>query len=116
MALHRVKLQYDAGTDVAFETWLEQWLADMPLWDGTANDVPDAHSHEGVPEHYRGEFVFEWSAERALILDSLEQNLSASADWYRIKYHVCDHDEADRGGCRWDPSETRTGGTVPDGV
>lgn len=50
------------------------------------------------------------------LLDALENALQGTAKWYRLRYHLCDHDlsgDERTGGCEWDDSKTRTGGPVP---
>jgi hypothetical protein len=51
----------------------------------------------------------------AALLNDLETSLSGNAEWYRIRYHSCDHDRpaADRGGCTWDSLKARFSGPVP---
>lgn len=65
-------------------------------------------------EHTTGWWRFAWHEDATLLLDDLEADLQAEVDWYRLKYHVCDHDQSeDRVGCSWDESETREFGTIP---
>jgi hypothetical protein len=47
------------------------------------------------------------------LLDDLESRLSSMQGglWYRVGYHVCDHDEDYPGDCSWE--EVRENGQIP---
>lgn len=82
------------------------------------NEVPSSTTTTALDgsgtEHYRVELAFEWSEDKSIILDQLDQYAAAYCDWHRLGYHVCDHDESDRSGCSWD--EIRENGTVPSNI
>ena len=112
MSIHRVRLRYSEAGAQSFNGWLSTWLVNMQPWAERPNDVPSQRERPGP--HYRGDLTFAWTEEKSIILDQIEGYLSSYCDWYRIGYHVCDHDEADRGDCVWDMQ--RDGGAVPDFV
>lgn len=63
-------------------------------------------------DYCRGQFRFDLNAEsKAELLSSIENQLQRYCSWWRIKYHVCDHDEQERVGCSWD--DVREYGPVP---
>lgn len=70
---------------------------------------------EELPEAYRAGLwrfdVDDHTAEE--LLDTFENILRGPAKWYRIRYHLCSHDEEDPSPCSWDDSKTRLGGPVP---
>lgn len=66
--------------------------------------------------YYAGLYRFDaddHSAEE--LLDTFENVLRGPAKWYRLRYHVCDHDlpSSERSGCEWDDLPPRMGGPVP---
>lgn len=66
--------------------------------------------------HTAGWWRFEWHEDATPLLDDLESDLQSEVEYYRIRYHSCDHDEASGDGCSWDESQTREYGTVPEGI
>jgi hypothetical protein len=73
---------------------------------------------EDLSERYRaGLYRFDPNEHSATkLLDTFENSLRDPAKWYRVRYHVCDHDLSgdERGGCEWDREEPpRMGGDVP---
>jgi len=76
--------------------------------------VNPADAGEPGPEYYSGELAFDWSEDKAFILDNLDGYLSSYCDWHRIRYHVCDHDATEPDSCNWD--EVRESGTIPSDV
>ena len=69
-----------------------------------------------APEHTMGHWRFEMSTGADTLLTDLETSLQSEVGWYRLKYHECDHDEAEQQGCSWDESMTREYGAVPAGI
>lgn len=67
-------------------------------------------------EHTTGVWRFEMTADANTLLADLEADLQAEVNWYRLKYHSCDHDESTQGGCSWDDTQTREFGTIPVGI
>lgn len=120
MTIHRVRLVYSTGGAEAFNDWLSQYLINLQPWSPRENQVPTiSDSGEDTTEHYRGDLTFEWSEDKAIILDQIDGYLSAYCDWYQLGYHVCDHDEDDRDGCSWagPNSEVReSSASIPDDV
>lgn len=65
-------------------------------------------------DYFHGSWRFAWTDDPVQAKDGIAAYLSNNFTWWRIRYHACDHDEAERGGCSWDNSWE--GGTVPAGV
>lgn len=109
MTVHMIQLDIPADAPSGLvDTAIPNWLAARQAW-----QTNDPLSHHGDGGHYRADWRFEFAPhDRPSLLDTLE-NVLNGVDWYRIRYHECDHDEPAiiRDGCSWD--ETRTGGTVP---
>jgi hypothetical protein len=74
----------------------------------------DADDDGGQGEHITGTYRFAQAEEREAIADTLSNRLRGTADWYLIIEHECDHDEAEREGCR--DVRTRTHGDLPEWV
>lgn len=109
----------------AQNSYVSVWLTNMVAWepdgDLTQSNDPPRHVDSSEPispysvDHYRGGvWRFAWSEDKSILLDNLEGQAAAYCDWYRIRWHECDHDADDRQGCQWD--EIRSGGTIPEGV
>ena len=75
-------------------------------------------THGETTDHTTGYWRFAWHEDATTLLDDLETDLQSEADWYRLRYHSCQHDEdsSTRDGCSWDEAQTRDYGTVPAGV
>lgn len=66
-------------------------------------------------EYLSGMRRFDDADDLEAVLDAVEKDVVADAEWYVIEIHVCDHDEEDRSGCGgW--IEERTSGSVPEEV
>lgn len=100
------------------ETAVNEWVQNHPEW----TDDPVAHvfREQATPNgtsHVYGNYFFEQSVGVTTLLDRLEDRLAnvQGGLWYRIGYHVCDHDDQDRetSDCAWDPARTREDGGVP---
>lgn len=97
MTIHRARLFYSTTGAASFHQWLSTWLTNMTPWeaDEVGNEAPSETSAAGVDggtEHYRVELAFEWSHDKAIIIQQLDQYLAAYCDWHRLGYHVCTHD------------------------
>lgn len=58
-----------------------------------------------------GDFRFMPEDDKTALLDDAEAALQGNVSWYRLGYHVCDHDEDGQGGCSW--GTTREYGDIP---
>ena len=116
MSLHRVRLEYEQTGGEQFNEWVAVWLTNMSPWADRENTVPALvdSTLTDAPAHYRGDFTFAWSEDKSIIMDQLWGYLTAYCSWARLQYHVCDHDEENRGGCAW--QETNEHGTIPEEI
>lgn len=85
---------------------LDKWVNNHSEWveDSTEHHVRETNtdpSGSGVT-YWRGSYRFEYSDAKDNLLQKCEDKLTDKCDWYRLGYHVCDHDESDRQGCSWD--------------
>lgn len=65
--------------------------------------------------HVRGHYRFDFAEDKTSLIDAIENDVVIDAEWYEVRYHECDHDQADRSGCpSW--STERSNGTIPDDV
>lgn len=85
---------------------MDDWVSKHSEW--TAD--PDDHTIEETAlyprdpgtVYYRGVYRFELSDAKDNLLQKAGDKLKKKVDWYRLGYHVCDHDETAREGCSWD--------------
>jgi len=77
-----------------------------------ASPVTENTPAEGGTAHFRGRRRFDLVSDKTTLLDDIEQQVVADAEWYEIRYHSCPHDEADGGSCP-DWTTERSYGTVP---
>lgn len=113
MTIHRVRLFHSPTGADSYHGWLDTWLTNMEPWSDpeVTNNLPTQRSPIGSDvTYYQTELEFEWSEDRAIILDQLDGYARSYCDWHRIGYHECAHDDND-GSCSWD--EQRGSGTVP---
>lgn len=127
MVIHAIDFACDKKTSDTFvggtNSYVSVWLTNYIAWepDGNltqSNDPPSVVNTEldgSSLDYYRGGvWRFDWSESKAQLLDNLEGQANAYCDWYRIRWHECDHDEDDDRGCSWD--EVRSDGPVPGGI
>lgn len=118
MTKHMVRL-YAEPPKGEVDTAINNWVSNFNEWTG----APEEHSlTEGNTEldgsgtqHIRGSWYFhDDSDSKTALLDDVESKLQAVVSWYRIGYHVCDHDASNPSRCSWD--DTREYGTVPSDI
>lgn len=117
MSVHMVQIVAENPSDTTLEDertavndWIDSYSETLELQSG---DLIETESVDGQQYLY-GYWRFEISDDKTSLLDDAENALSGVVQWYRIKYHVCDHDESDRSGCTWD--DERTAGSIPEGL
>jgi len=117
MTVHMVRVLAESprgGAATAIDNWVQnysEWTADP-----VAHELREVNTEldGGGTTHLRGDWRFEDQGEAPTdILSDLSDRLQSLEGglWHRLGYHVCDHDEDDRGGCEWD--ETVEVGSVP---
>lgn len=123
MPVHAIRVETSkTSKGIPIETVLSTLVASRKtVLDDEADDrlTPiDPTETEPLDEAYRaGLWRFDSDEEDVDdLLDAFEAVLSGTAKWYRLRYHLCDHDlpaEERTGGCEWDDAKTRSGGPVP---
>lgn len=76
MTIHRVRLFHSLKGAGSFHGWLDTWLTNMDPWtdDEVTNKLPEERTlQDGGNSFYRGELAFEWSEDKAHILDNIDQ-------------------------------------------
>lgn len=114
MTIHRVRLFHSTTGSGSYHGWLGTWLTNMQPWADpeVSNELPTERDPiDGGGTYYQTELAFEWSEDRSIILDQLDQYADAYCEWHRIGYHECSHDDEGGGPCSWD--ERRENGPVP---
>lgn len=106
----RVYISTEGKTSLeAHNTAMDDWVSQQSVW----MEDPDTHHiievsplEEDSTPYYMGTYRFHVPAsdEKDNLLQKCEDKLVNKCDWYRIWYHVCDHDEDEstRDGCTWD--------------
>jgi len=103
------------------ENAVNNWVQNHTEWtdDPVAHELVETNAGVGGTgtAYLRGDYRFIQNETATELLDDLESRLQSLQGglWYRLGYHVCDHDEQQGTPCSWtDPnSETREHGTIP---
>ena len=112
MTVHMIR--FTTAPNVTFNQWVSTWLTNMTAWTEADNQPPTERSLEDGTAYYSEDWRFAWGENsKAVLLDNLTAYAQAYADWGRIEYHECDHDEDYRRGCTM--STEAEWGTIPDG-
>lgn len=102
------------------EAAMNDWVQAHAEWDGQPATFSEWNTElDGSGATY-------YATQARFIMDDTKDNLVQKATdklknkvaWYRLHYHVCDHDEDDRAACPWtDRREwTAKDATIPAGV
>lgn len=111
MAVHMIRLVAAVdSTDTPgmslteINTALDDWVSKHSEWvnDSQEHSITIANSDFDGTEYYVGTYRFELSDAKSNLLQKCEDKLKKKVDWYRLGYHVCDHDESDNTSCPWD--------------
>lgn len=97
---------------------VDNWVRNFTAWKGKPAHNTLTEVTEGGTTYLRGDYRFRLNDEKTALLDTLEHRLQRFQGglWYRVGYHVCNHDEADsrKHACMW--QSTREHGDIPDDV
>lgn len=124
MSVHMFRVFVGAGPMSVsdLETRINDWVAANPEWEADSADHTLTERNtaiDGTGEtYYAVDVRFREEDTKANLLQKLTDKLKDKTDWYRVGYHVCQHDETNGGPCAWDDSAawTATGVRVPAGV
>lgn len=101
---------------------LDTWVGNHSEWveDSVEHAVSETNTQlDGSGTAYwLGSYRFGYSDAKDNLVQKCEDKIVNKCDWYRLGYHICDHDENDRGGCSWDDEREWTAKdvTIPSGV
>lgn len=104
------------------ETRINTWVTNNDTWSGDSipNEISEVNTElDGTGVTYHTVTVrFEETDTKANLLQKFTDKLKNKVDWYRVGYHVCDHDASDPTGCSWDDSVdwTDKNVTIPAGI
>lgn len=118
MAIHCVTVLYSPSsylTDDYLTDWLTNWTpwAEEELSDPSDQSIEDMETGDTIVEaegfrnnrfEIEDDSLDDPTDEASVLLDRLAGEtgyLNSYADWWIIFYHLCDHDEENRGGCSW---------------
>lgn len=119
MATHMIRLFIESGQGNLSQP-VDNWVQNFNEWTGDPVDhtlVETNTEPDGTgTDYYRGDYRFIQDSTKTAVLDDLEQRLQnfQGGMWYRMGYHVCDHDEDDGTACGWE--DQRENGTIPSDI
>lgn len=99
---------------------VNNWVANFNEWteDPVEHTLIETNTEtDGSGTTYiRGDYRFHQDSGKTALLDDLESKLQSIQGglWYRVGYHVCDHDESESTARSWE--DMRENGTVPEDV
>lgn len=123
MAKHMVRLFIEPPQGDA-QTAVGNWVQNHNEWvdDPVEHSLAETNTElDGSGTTYvRGDYRFFQDGTATDLLDDLETRLGniQGGVWYRIGYHVCDHDESATTACSFQDadSEIRENGTIPSDI
>ena len=108
MAVHmiRVVISTQGKTSLdAFNAAMDDWVSEQSEWmeDPNEHNISEVSSREGgASSYYAGTYRFHLTDAKDNLIQKCEDKLVNKCPWWRLGYHVCDHDQDDRHGCSWD--------------
>lgn len=122
MVIHCVDFACNQGAPEAFvgggNSHISNWLSNFNRWQQQQNDPPhlsDTGAETAVLTYWKGgPWRFEWQHDKSAILNGIEGQAQAQCDWYRLRWHECDHQDSSNDGCGW--TDVRTEGAIPVGI
>lgn len=86
----------------AVNDWVEknsEWIEDHDT-----HQISLSHTGNGGTgvAYFRGLFRFTLDDAKDNLIQKASDKVKNKVAWFRLLYHQCDHDEADRGDCTWD--------------
>lgn len=122
MSVHmiRVVASTNGMTLSEINTVMDDWMSNQSEWeaDSTNHVITERETGSGIL-YYGGTYRLTFDSEpKDTLLQKCGDKLKNKVDWYRLGYHVCDHDETDRTGCSWDDERewTDAGVSIPSDV
>jgi hypothetical protein len=113
MTVHMIR--FTTVPSATLQQWVSAWLTNKQAWTEADNRPPEERTTLDGTAHYREDWRFAWEANsKTVLLDDLVTYSQTYADWGRIGYHECDHDENERAGCTMNTEAEW--GTIPDGI
>lgn len=101
------------------ETRVNDWVASNAEWenDDVAHTLTERTTEAGETYHDI-DVRFLPTEDKANLQQKFTDKLVNKADWYRVGYHACDHDEENASPCSWDDAAEWTAKDVqiPEGV
>lgn len=103
-----------SATDL--ETRINDWVSKNNNWTNDRTEHSLRTIHDG--EYYLINVRFHEDDTKTNILQKFEDKLKDKVSWYRVGYHVCDHDSTTGDGCSFiDLTEwTAKDVTIPDDI
>lgn len=102
MTVHMIRVIASPGgmTLSELRTALDDWVANHSEW---VADVEEHQITDAPFDDYRaGTYRFKNTDAKSNLLQKCEDKLKNNLHWFRLGYHVCDHDEPPFDNCPWD--------------
>lgn len=104
------------------ETRIDDWVASNPEWtNDTVEHTLSEHNTEyggSGATYYAVDVRFTQDDTKSNLLQKLADKIKQKVDWYRVGYHMCEHDGNTTSSCSWDDKVEWTAKdvTIPPGV
>lgn len=93
-------------TESEINTAMDDWVSKHSEWifDSVEHHIVKENSeYDGTGvNYYLGSYRFELSDAKDNLLQKCSDKLKNKVDWYRLGYHLCEHDEENPAPCIWD--------------
>jgi hypothetical protein len=94
------------------ETRINDWVDSNAEWTDDAVDYTLSESNTELDDsgvtYYTIDVRFLQDDTKDNIVQKFTDKLDNKVDWYRLGYHLCDHDESSGSPCSWDDSVSWT--------
>lgn len=92
---------------------MDDWVANHSEWTADTDEHVITATTDASPPYYIGTYRFELSDAKDNLLQKCGDKLKNKIDWYRLGYHVCEHDVADPTPCQWEDDREWTSTNTP---
>lgn len=91
-------------------TAMDDWVSSNSEWeaDPTTHEIVESFTDEDGTEFYVGNYRFLLDDAKDNLLQKAGDKLKTKLDWYRLGYHLCEHDSDNPGPCTWEDSREWT--------
>lgn len=99
---------------------MDDWVSKQSEWveDPNIHHITEIPQSEDGPGFRFGNYRFHLTDAKDNLLQKCENKLANKVSWYRLGYHLCEHDSENPPPCSWDDQREWTAKdvTIPDNV